>query len=61
MSDATTIARPYAKALFQHALAAKLLSAWAITLHDLAQTVLDPDTKGFICNPATTAEQQAQL
>jgi F-type H+-transporting ATPase subunit delta len=61
MSDATTIARPYAKAIFKHALAAKLLTAWAIILHDLAQTVLDPDTKHFICNPATTAELQAEL
>lgn len=61
MSDATTIARPYAKAIFKHALAANLLSAWAITLHDLAQIVLDPDCKHFICNPASTTEQQVQL
>ena len=61
MSDATTIARPYAKAIFKHALATKLLAAWAIILHDLAQTVLDPDTKQFICNPATTAALQAEL
>ncbi len=61
MSDATTIARPYAKAIFKHALAAKLLPVWATILHDLAQAVLDPDTKHFICNPATTAELQAQL
>lgn len=61
MSDATTIARPYAKAIFKHALAANLLSAWAITLYDLAQIVLDPDTNHFICNPATTAAQQVQL
>ena len=61
MSDATTIARPYAKAIFKYALAAKLLPAWATILQDLAQTVLDPDTKQFICNPATTAMLQGQL
>jgi F-type H+-transporting ATPase subunit delta len=61
MSDATTIARPYAKAIFKHALDAKLLSEWSTVLYALAQTVLDPDTNNFICNPATTPELQTQL
>ena len=61
MSDATTIARPYAKAIFKHALEAKCLSEWSATLHALAQAVLQPDTTNFICNPATTPELQTQL
>ena len=61
MSDATTIARPYAKAIFKHALAGKSLSTWSIALQELAQTILDTDARQFICNPATTVEQQAQL
>ncbi len=61
MSDNTTIARPYAKALFQHALATKLLPEWSTILHDLAQVVLNSDAQQFIGNPATTAELQKQL
>lgn len=61
MSDHTTIARPYAKAIFNHALAAKLLAAWSTTLHNVAEAVLQPDAESFISNPATTAESQAQL
>ena len=61
MSDATTIARPYAKGLFKHALDATLLPVWSSLLHDLAQAVLNPDCKAFISNPATTTEQHAKL
>ena len=60
MSD-TTIARPYAKAIFEHAHAAKQLGAWSIILFDLAQAALNPHASCFIDNPATTAEQQSQL
>ena len=61
MSDTTTIARPYAKAIFEHALASKQLASWSSTLHTLAQIVLYHDTALFINNPATSAELQAQL
>ncbi len=61
MSDTTTIARPYAKAIFEHALAAKQLAAWAVILSDLSQAVLNPQASRFIDDPATTAEQQSQL
>ncbi len=61
MSDATTIARPYAKAIFKHALDAKHLSEWSTILYVLAQAVLDTDTNRFICNPATTPALQTQL
>lgn len=61
MSDNVTIARPYAKAIFNHALANKQLTAWSIVLNDLAQTVLDPRASRFICNPESSAELQSQL
>ena len=61
MSDTTTIARPYAKAIFNHALAAKQLAAWSIILHELAEVVLNSHAKHFICNPASTTELQVQL
>ena len=61
MSDSTTVARPYAKAIFNHALTANELTAWSLTLHDLAETVLNPDALHFISNPASTAALQSQL
>ncbi len=61
MPDTTTIARPYAKAIFKHALAEKHLAAWSVALYELAQAVLNPEAKHFISNPAATADLQAQL
>lgn len=61
MSDTTTIARPYAKAVFKHALAEKQLPAWSTALHVLAQVILDPTANQFIANPVVTTELQAQL
>ena len=61
MSDNVTIARPYAKAIFNHALSSKQLAAWSIVLQNLAQTVLDPQASRFICNPESTFELQSQL
>lgn len=61
MSDNVTIARPYAKAIFNHALASKQLAAWSIVLQELAQTVLDPCASRFICNPDNAAALQSEL
>lgn len=61
MADNVTIARPYAKAVFNHAVAQNQLSSWSVVLHDLAQLVLDPVANAFICNPASKIEQQSQL
>lgn len=61
MSDSTTIARPYAKAIFEHALAEKKLAEWSEHLLYLAQIVLTPLASQFIANPASTSEQQIDL
>ncbi|MFI4962825.1 MAG: F0F1 ATP synthase subunit delta [Legionellales bacterium] len=61
MSDSTTIARPYAKAIFEHALAEKKLTQWSMYLLTLAQAVLTPEAEQFIANPAATVEQQIDL
>lgn len=61
MSDSTTIARPYAKAIFEYALAQKNLAQWSDYLSVLAHTVLDPYASQFIANPASTAEQHIEL
>lgn len=61
MSDNVTIARPYAKAIFNHALKSKQLPAWSVILHDLAQTVLEPRATRFISNPESSPELKNQL
>ncbi len=61
MSDNVTIARPYAKAIFNLALNNKQLAAWSIALQALAQTVLEPIASRFICNPENAGELQSQL
>lgn len=61
MSETTTIARPYAKAIFQHALAAKQLATWSTVLHDLATAVISSEAEQFINNPMSTTQQKAAL
>ncbi|MBL7481592.1 F0F1 ATP synthase subunit delta [Legionella bononiensis] len=61
MSDSTTIARPYAKAIFEHALAEKKLAEWSDHLMILAQAVLNPQASQFIANPSSTDTQQIEL
>ncbi|HRD69949.1 MAG TPA: F0F1 ATP synthase subunit delta [Legionella sp.] len=61
MSDSTTIARPYAKAIFEHALAEDKLAEWSQYLLALAEAVLNPQASQFIANPASTEEQQIEL
>ena len=47
MSDSTTIARPYAKAIFEYALGEKKLAEWSDHLLNLAQAVLIPKRKNL--------------
>jgi len=61
MSDTTTIARPYAKAIFKHALSAGRLAEWSQVLCDLANVVLHPKAQQFICNPTTTPAVQTEF
>lgn len=61
MSDMTTIARPYAKAVFELALETNQLAAWSDILVSMAQAVLLPEAIQFINNPATTQVEQEQL
>jgi F-type H+-transporting ATPase subunit delta len=61
MSESTTIARPYAKAIFEYALSKNQLAQWSDTLLLLAQTVLDERAMQFISNPASTALQHIEL
>lgn len=61
MSESITIARPYAKAIFAHALDAKKLAKWSTLLRDLAQVVLDPQAIHFFSNPTSSSEQKSRL
>jgi F-type H+-transporting ATPase subunit delta len=61
MSDAITIARPYAKAIFQHALAKQELAAWSQALQDLALIIVDAAAFEFISNPNVTVADQVQF
>ena len=61
MSDTITIARPYAKALFEHALSSGALSQWSSLLSMLAEVACNNEVVEFVSNPTTTAAQQAEL
>jgi F-type H+-transporting ATPase subunit delta len=61
MSDCTTVARPYAKGIFESALDKGELALWSEVLHVLADLVLVPDVQAFINNPASLPEQQVVL
>jgi F-type H+-transporting ATPase subunit delta len=61
MSDNNTIARPYAKAIFEHALAKNELSQWSEYLFLLAQIVLNGHASEFIRSPASSIDQQVEL
>lgn len=61
MADTTTIARPYAKAIFEYALAVNKLSQWSEILQVLAVSVMNDAVTQFITNPETTEEQHQEL
>jgi F-type H+-transporting ATPase subunit delta len=61
MSDSTTIARPYAKAIFEYALGEKKLTEWSVYLTTLTHAILHPDGEQFIENPSTTVAQHIEL
>jgi F-type H+-transporting ATPase subunit delta len=60
MADWTNIARPYAKAIFMHALEAKALSAWSTWLSALQAVASCPDMLAFIDNPTTTVQEHKE-
>lgn len=61
MADSTTIARPYAKAVFGYALSVNKLADWSSALFCLAQAVNIEQAAEFISNPVTTVDQQSDI
>jgi len=61
MADFSTVARPYAKALFDLANAAHALPAWSKALGAAAAVVGDENAKGALGNPELNDEQRTEL
>ena len=59
MIEPTTLARPYARAAFEHARAAGDLVAWQTALSELAAITADPKVAAAMRDPNQTAEQRA--
>lgn len=60
MAELTTIARPYAKAVFAEAQEKKAIDAWSDDLSILAAYAADADLAKVLVHPSLTAQQQAQ-
>ena len=61
MANYATIARPYAKAIFEHALKNNILKEWSTVLQACTLIVSEPNATEFINNPATLPEQQIEF
>ena len=61
MAEKSTIARPYAKALFELALGRKKLDAWSEALSLVAAVVADERVKKLLTSPRVTIEQLADF
>ena len=59
MAELATLARPYARAVFEFALASNALDQWARILDTLAVTVIEPRVRGLLGSPALTAAEKA--
>ena len=61
MADFSTVARPYAKALFEIASAEATLAQWSTALGRAAEIVADEEVREFLARPELLAEQRAQF
>ena len=61
MSDTTTISRPYAQAVFEHALVKQQLPIWSSVLRDLAHVVIDPKASRFLNDPTASNDLKCEL
>ncbi|MBD2857615.1 F0F1 ATP synthase subunit delta [Spongiibacter sp. KMU-158] len=60
MAELSTMARPYAKAAFEHALASSALAEWSTMLKTASAVASDVRVAKMLSNPALTSEQQAE-
>jgi len=61
MADYTTLARPYARAVYQQAIETSALSSWSDALALMAAVVNDTEMQGLLSKPQIGGEQQAEL
>jgi len=61
MADFSTIARPYAKAVFAIAEAGGRLAEWSAALQGAAMVVADSAAKEFLARPTLRAQQRAEF
>lgn len=61
MAESTTVARPYAQAVFQRAQETQSLDAWTSTLSVAASVAANPDMQQLIDSPKLTETQLADL
>ncbi len=61
MAETTTVARPYAEAVFELAEAQDALAAWSDMLDLLAAIVVDPAMRTVLGSPRLTGERKAEL
>ena len=59
MIEPTTLARPYARAAFQHAVDSGAVDSWYGALQTLASVVAEPTVGAVLDDPASTALQRA--
>lgn len=57
MAELTTLARPYAKAAFEHAIDVKQLSQWSEMLSFAAQIVSDESMQALLSSPHLTKDE----
>lgn len=60
MAELTTLARPYAKAAFEHALEAKQLAEWSDMLAFAASVVSDEAMQQLLTSPHLSKEEQKE-
>jgi F-type H+-transporting ATPase subunit delta len=61
MADISTIARPYAKALFDLASSERTLPAWSAALAAAAAVTSDAQARGALANPGLDDQQRAEF
>jgi F-type H+-transporting ATPase subunit delta len=61
MADHSTIARPYARALFAVASSDGELGAWSDAVHAAAGVVSDPVARAYLARPALKARERADF
>lgn len=61
MAEPSTLARPYAKAAFEHAVASNALASWSEGLALLAQLAEDGQLAALLRSPALARTQRGQL